>query len=272
MSRTISIAARCSIWFLGLACSSAASLASSSGSPVVRVVPASGNDRTMSPSTSTSSSGEAPMKPSIENRWLEPNVAFSRQQHGVHVDRLIRLDRDRPGDHGLVHPPVTDGVAGGGDGGEVVIDVDQRPQRVRRRRRHRLGVAGRSVVGAVDPRHPRPAARVLADDHGGHDERRRRAGQERQRTECDRSVACSPTVVRRARSRPGTRPPRRSAPVPRRRARRTRLPRARTGSRRRGRRRSDRGRTRAASCGRSSASRRQQLRQPARQVLMHDPS
>jgi hypothetical protein len=33
----------------------------------------------MSPSTSTSSSGDAPMKPSIEKRWLEPNVALSRR-------------------------------------------------------------------------------------------------------------------------------------------------------------------------------------------------
>jgi hypothetical protein len=68
VSWTTSITTRCSIWFFVLAINSAAIRASLSASPVRAAVPASGWERTTGPSTSTSSSGEAPIIPSIEYR------------------------------------------------------------------------------------------------------------------------------------------------------------------------------------------------------------
>ena len=62
----MSITTRCSIWFFSLASSSFAARRSVSGSPVRGVVPASGCERTSFPFTAISSSGEAPMNPSIE--------------------------------------------------------------------------------------------------------------------------------------------------------------------------------------------------------------
>ena len=68
VSWTTSMTTRCSTWFFVLATRAAAISASRPASPVRGAVPASGCERTVSPSTSTSSSGDAPIRPSTAYR------------------------------------------------------------------------------------------------------------------------------------------------------------------------------------------------------------
>ncbi len=113
VSWTTSITTRCSTWFFVLAIElRRRSRRPASTSPVRGAVPASGCERTVWPSTSTSSSGEAPIEPVDGVPVARPERRLQPLQHAVAVDRPVGGDGDLPGDHRLRQPAVAHRVAG----------------------------------------------------------------------------------------------------------------------------------------------------------------
>ena len=135
--------------------------------------------------------GGRPDEPVDREAVARTEAGAEPSEHGVDVDRAVRRDRDRSGDHGLDDLAGPHHVASRLDGAEVVGDVDGGTDVVRRRDGTRRRPADR-LLRVVDHRDPGRAVLALAHDGARDDELDGRVRQEGERADRDRPAGTPP--------------------------------------------------------------------------------